>query len=287
MRKLLNTICYVLIATLMPFALVWAGPLEESLIYHTYFGTVQEVQRLLNKGADVNAKDEHGWPALAIAAARNDIHAFPIAQALIQKGANINAGVGRDFPLVNAILNKNERLVEVLMSRDVFLYITDKKGNSMPALAKAMGNNRILYMLEKRLFEEQQTKTFLYSPIHLWQIARRYVFDNCALQYWGFYYKSGQDKKVNLDQLRKRINGYAAKAQQDAAFGSRYFAALQAEKLKNLTAQARGIIYNELNAMISNRNRREQGVGTEKDFQKRCQAVTKKLQQQGTELILR
>jgi hypothetical protein len=263
-----------------------AGMLEESLIYHTYFGTVQEVQRLLNKGADPNAKDEQGWTALAIAAARNDSQAYPIAEALVNKGADINAAVDRDYPLINAIRNKNEPLVALLMSRDVSLNITDDKGLTAPVLAKNTGNEKIHYYIDKRLFEEQQARSFLYGGVHLWQIATRYVFNTCAVQYWGFYYKSKQDAKMDEKALKEKVSTFALKAKQDAYFGSRYFAALQADKLKNLTETTRSMIYVELDGMISNRNRRDQGVGKEKDFQKRCGRIVKKLRLNGTELTL-
>ena len=267
--------------------LAQADALSESLIYHTYFGTAQEVQRLLDKGADPNSKDEHGWTALAIATGRNDANALPIATALIAKGADINAAVGRNYPLVNAIINKNGPLVSLLVAHDVSLQILDEKGNSMLQLAKAMGDQDVIYYIDKRLFELEQTKTFLYSGQHLWQIARRYIFENCAFQYWAFYLKSEQDKgKFDEAAMKKRISDHAAKAQQEASFGSHYFKVFQGANAQTLTTSARQMIYEQLNVMISNRNRRENGVGTEKDFDKRCTAITLKLRQNGTDLVL-
>ena len=61
-----------------------AGPLHGAVAT----GDINQVERLIAKGADVNAKDNHGFTPLHFAAERGD---KDIAELLIVKGANIDA----------------------------------------------------------------------------------------------------------------------------------------------------------------------------------------------------
>ena len=62
--------------------------LNKKLLDATYFGNIDVVKELLEKGADVNAKDKHGWTPLHAAATAGHTE---IAKLLIDKGANVNA----------------------------------------------------------------------------------------------------------------------------------------------------------------------------------------------------
>lgn len=256
---------------------LWADPLGEALIYHTYFSGPSEVRRLLEKGADPNTKDTHGWSALAIASDRSDENATAIASELIAKGADINAGNGSNYPIINAILNKNAALVALLVAHEANLSVRDAKGSSVFALARKMENPDIIYYLDKRVFEEKQLQTYLYSNVRLRQITERFAMENCQFQYWGFYLQSKQDKDMDEAALTKRIQGHATRAAELGRAGEPYFQALQEKGLTTLATNSRTPIYTELNDMISNRNRREQGIGTEADMKKRCDRVVKNI----------
>ena len=54
-----------------------------------YNGSLQDVKQLLDQGADANAKDSQGWPALQLATKRGDIE---IVRLLLEKGAEVNTG---------------------------------------------------------------------------------------------------------------------------------------------------------------------------------------------------
>jgi hypothetical protein len=245
--------------------------LAYSLIYHVYFGKSTEVQRLLEKGADPNAKDEHGWTALAIASARSDIaEATAISSLLIEKGAQLNVKSGDSYPIFNAILNKNAPLAAVLLEHEVDLKVLDAKGQSVLAIAKKMEEQTIIYYLEKKYFEEEQLRTYLTSQLRYQQLMRKFTLANCYFQYWSFYLSSKQDEKMDEAALRTRINGFVSEISTVAAVGSPHFTSFRSESLNPFAANVRKAIFAELNDMISNRNRKANGVGTEADAVKRC-----------------
>jgi ankyrin repeat protein len=62
--------------------------MNEQLIQAAEAGDVASVQRLLDEGADVHARDANGITALIAAAYRNDL---AVADALIRAGADVNA----------------------------------------------------------------------------------------------------------------------------------------------------------------------------------------------------
>ncbi len=254
-----------------------ADALGEALVYHAYFSGAEEVQRLLNKGADPNAKDSHGWTALAIASDRNDANATPVAAALISKGANINLGKDNNYPLINAIKNNNTALVALLLEHNVNIRIRDPKGRSPLALAKEMGNVSVAYFIEKKIFEENQLQAYLRSGVHQRQVLGKFAMENCQFQYWSFYLKSKQDSNIDEAALMKRITEHARNISALSMTGAQYFPAFQEGKHNLIAAQIRKQIFDELNNMISNRNRRELGVGQESDMQKRCGIILKNI----------
>jgi ankyrin repeat protein len=101
-RRMKNHICYTIYLISLLFIAfplrASADPLSEALIYHTYFSGPTEVKRLLDKGADANSTDSHGWTALAIASDRNDNNArFFYKKAQIQTAPK-NATIPSSMP---------------------------------------------------------------------------------------------------------------------------------------------------------------------------------------------
>lgn len=244
--------------------------LSEALIYHVYFGKAAAVQNLMDKGADPNTRDEHGWPALAAATDRNDSQAYPIAKILIDAGADVNASHNQNYPLLNAIKNNRAPLVALLVAADANLRIRSPEGVPVYNVAKKLNNPDIIYYLEKQLFEEAQTQSFLRSKRHLKQLTSQYAFHHCAFQYWGYYLRSKQDKNMDEEALKNKMRKHAAKASAIGERTLRYFPKVFEEKFNEVAANQRKHISQTLNEMISNRNRRVQGVGKPKDMLKRC-----------------
>ena len=76
-----------LVTLLIPL-LAHAGDINQDLIEAAKKGDTAAVKTLLAKGADVNAKDEKGWPALLVAVEAG--HTATV-QALLDAGVDLNA----------------------------------------------------------------------------------------------------------------------------------------------------------------------------------------------------
>ena len=77
-----------------------------------YYGLKEIVELLLDKGADVNAKEEVGWTPLHYAAAMSH---KAIAELLLDKGADVNAkDDGGDTPLDVAMLGNDKETAGLL-----------------------------------------------------------------------------------------------------------------------------------------------------------------------------
>ncbi len=278
MNKIIVTILLIYAASCNN--IVWAksgsNPLDNSLIYHVYFGNAYDVKRLLKKGANPNATDEHHWPALAIASDRTDEQATSIAAALIEAGADVNTAYKDNYPIINATKNNNHELVRLLLIKEANPYVRNSKGQTPHSIARDKGYSEILYYLDKLAIEQQQIAQYLKSPTHLRQILDKFMFNNCAFTYWSFYLNSGQDKNVDKKYINAIMHNHALTAIEAGRKGLQYFPNIFVNPLSRLANKARNAIYNELNSMISNRNRRVNGVGTESDMYKRCRAITNK-----------
>jgi ankyrin repeat protein len=110
---LITTIVSVLLTTTS-----FAGPIHDAADN----GDLAGVQAELDKGADVNAKDNDGWTPLHIAASKNHRE---IVELLIAKGADVNATgesssvfiwQGGFTPLHYAAVNGHKEIVELLIS---------------------------------------------------------------------------------------------------------------------------------------------------------------------------
>jgi len=75
---------------------------------------VQTVQSLIGQGADVNAKNEHGWPPLALAASDGNVE---VVRLLIQAGAAVDATEGENggTALFWAAFDGHPEVVKVLL----------------------------------------------------------------------------------------------------------------------------------------------------------------------------
>jgi hypothetical protein len=98
----------------------------------------------------------------------------------------------------------------------------------------------------------------------------KFTMDHCQFEYWRFYLKSKQDKNMNEAALLQRLKDYMKEISLLTMQGAPYFSTFRDGKHNEIATGIRTTIYEELNEMISNRNRRENGVGTEADASKRC-----------------
>ena len=85
MKKMIIRLFVLIIAASTSFSF---GNIDDDLIDSAADGDIEAVQSLIDKGADVNARDVNEWTALHHAAE----YGYPdIARLLIQNGADVNA----------------------------------------------------------------------------------------------------------------------------------------------------------------------------------------------------
>ena len=108
-------------------------------------GHIEVVQTLINKGADVNAKDKNSSTAL-MAVSRNGHR--EIVQLLLDKGAGVNAkrtdGV---TALMVASQNGHQEVLQSLLARGADVNVEDKDGKTALVAASANGHIEIVQSL--------------------------------------------------------------------------------------------------------------------------------------------
>jgi len=106
---------------------------------------IREVQILIERGCDVDAKDKRGYTALHHAAVQN---ANNIATLLIDKGANINSkGLLGYSPLHLAVASGSEEIVLLLISKGASLEIQDEDGSTPLLESIILNKTRISRLL--------------------------------------------------------------------------------------------------------------------------------------------
>jgi ankyrin repeat protein len=101
----------------------------QALIEAAKQGDLKQVQELVRKGADVNAKTKTGWTALMAAAA---VEQLEMTAFLIAKGAKVNAkdGNGRTA-LMYAAARGNIELVNLIVKEGADVDAQDKAGQTV------------------------------------------------------------------------------------------------------------------------------------------------------------
>jgi hypothetical protein len=113
-------------------------------------GDVKEVRKLLEKGANVNAKDIYGWTPLHAAASSGHVD---VVTLLIEKGADVNA---KEIfygwtPLHWAIINGYVDVARLLIEKGADPNLRNRDGKTPIDLAREKGYMDIVRLLESAL----------------------------------------------------------------------------------------------------------------------------------------
>lgn len=107
------------------------------LIRASFLGCVDLVDRLVGRGANVNAFNDIGYSALHFAAQEGY---KSLAEILINGGAKVDAlDANGNTPLSNAIYYEKEELVKLLIAAGASLDLPNQHGVSPRELAESMG----------------------------------------------------------------------------------------------------------------------------------------------------
>lgn len=110
-------------------------------------GSIEMVKLLIDNNANVNATGIRDETPLNIAVAYEH---EKIAEFLILSGATINHGLNQDMLLHMAVFNKNECLVELLLSNNADITVRYKNGRTALHLAVSYECSKIVYMLLRK-----------------------------------------------------------------------------------------------------------------------------------------
>jgi hypothetical protein len=121
--------------------------LDSELLEAARKGDVRKVRELLDRGADVDARDKYGWTPLHLAAYRGYAE---VARLLLDRGANVDArdDVG-DTPLHWAAHDGHLDVVELLLEHGADASAKDGKGKTPLDLAREKGYVEVARVIEE------------------------------------------------------------------------------------------------------------------------------------------
>jgi|GEM_PF-2872275 len=247
--------------------------LNADLTYYSNLGTPEKVKEALWLGANPNARSSDGWPAISYAASRNAKESMPIVVLLVDAGADMNIRDPKgETPLMNAITNNNLPLVQFLVERGADFRAVNTKGRTVLAFAEYFGNRDIINFIKETIRIEEEKIREGKSRRRFYRMLDDFIFYNCANQYIAynqqtdFYKKDEEEKARQLGEqaVAKILN---ARVELEHNFG------LPNGHTESIAKNTQVMILNELEALISNRNRRKLGIGETADIDKRCKAI--------------
>jgi len=126
-----------------------SGTTEEIMTIHDYaaVGDMEQIELLVSKGMDVNAKTQRGATALHWAAyqGRRDV-----AECLISNGAGINTKDNYGFtPLHLAVIRGQKDMVELLIAKGVDINVRNNAGQTPLKLATNRARTEVVELLKK------------------------------------------------------------------------------------------------------------------------------------------
>jgi hypothetical protein len=247
---------------------------DKELLYKVRFGQAADVQLLLIKGADANQLNEVGMPLVSVAASRRDGQAVPILRALVAAKADIDqGGTSRQYPIVLAARAGDKELMKFLLD-DAYadFNVRDMNGQTPREIASYYGFTEVAAMIDAIHDERASALRDMYSPERREQLVHDAIYHYCATSYLYFYFSTKQDP-IPADEQQEMLElhkGQVTVAINDLA----QIFQINGQTIMTLGQEAGQKVAAEMEALISNRNRRKHGVGTPEDLEKRCKTIT-------------
>lgn len=247
---------------------------ENDFIYRVAMGRADDVRLTLQSG-QINPRQSNrdGVPAIAIAAGRNDDQALPIVMMLLGSGAGVNdCDSKNNCPLTNAVKAGSIEVVGYLLEAGADYNVRDESSRTPLEIAQSQNNTKIVELLESAQKRQTDEVSRMRQPEYLNAIIGRFAFVQCASQYATYFLTSEQGS----DAENKKFKLFR---EQYVQLGQKYFSTLERfggtppQKLVDIARSAKKEIYDELSEMVSNRERKAQGIGSEADIIKRCNAI--------------
>lgn len=247
--------------------------LNEDLIHYVTLKTAKEVKEALESGANPNSKDEYGTPALHIVAERRDDQSVKIAKLLIEHGADMNIrNTEGQTALHTAIQNEHEKMVWLLLTKGVNFHLKNSDDATPLDMAKARGNPRIIELVTKATEIEKQRYLDARSEKRFKEMVENYAYYNCAFAYL-LYYRQTVIKKTDKPGFTEADFHRRITSMQDYATRMMELFNLKAKQIKHIGDHSQKTIVEELDRMISPRNRKKKGFGKQEDMDRRCKRI--------------
>jgi hypothetical protein len=270
MRLIITLIFTILLST--PAQAAELTALERELIYRTSQGGAQDVAMLAQRTLSPNLTNELGQPLLTIAASRGDAPALAIVQTLIAQGADVNfGGRGKHFPLIAAIQGGRADVVQLLLDSGADYRAQDAFGSSALSYAQQSSNAAVKAAIEARAAQDRSENEMLVSQENHEKLRYQLAYHSCALQYYGFYYASGQDD-IAKDVQYKTLQTHREAITKAMSHLAHYFK-YTPPPLQAIFHAGKQDVFEQLEALISNRHRRANGIGQAGDMEKRCEPI--------------
>lgn len=300
--------------------------LKTEILYRTALGSAEDVKLLLDKGASPKQTNDEGVPALSLAAARRDAEGPAVARLLIERGADINA---RDkegqTALFYAVRSGTPDMAKLLLDSNINYYAVDNKGTIARNMAYAMNKTELVQMMDdfvreqsqrvqqqyedmnraildqyklnadaataeqlerqKRLREEQDAEEALIKAKQERQKTPEFAqeienlaFSNCALQYWSYIKATQQKADYSGEALDEAIEDYSnAIVQSSQTLVDDY--ATYVPYIEMVATKAKQLIFAKIDNMPSKIERFSRGIGKKTDMQERCEEIGKNWQE--------
>lgn len=246
---------------------------DSNLIYQANFGSSAKVAALLKAGANPNATGDDKWPALSLAVLRSDDESLPIIKLLVEGGADINIrDANGETPLMNAITVNNAEMVRYMLENGSDFNATSAGGRNVLSFAMHYGNDEISGMVKEAMSAEQARIREGSSASYMYRILDEYVYNHCAVQYIAYNNATGlytAEQAAHVNTMKEDMYNKLGSVQIELQHNFR----LDEKDFTYIATNVQKMIFQQLEALISNRNRLSHNVGKDADMKKRCDAV--------------
>lgn len=282
--------------------------LRDEIIYRTNLGRGSDVKILLKEGASVNETNDSGVPLISLASARTDVHGLDIVKALVEAGADINKVDPRGkTALFYAAKSGNKNVVEYLLSKKIKYSAVDSAGNNARVIAYQTGNNEIVEILDnfvrgqndvvrkqydeankeiaekykeyndkiqeqmkKETDEQNKIKLATSQTSAIQDTVRSLSFASCSAAYWEFCNTAKQQTQFGAGrEIVNNINAQNTHANEFLNTLIRTYY-VRSDVAQNILTVSADTIKSQLAEYPSNEARKDDGVGTIDDMNRRC-----------------